>query len=216
MLFTVTALLMAFSCGNDTSGPSESIPIYFPMETGDYWTWDYSSIEDREGTQNDSTELGERTWLVEGIVDHDGGFSLYQITLTDSIVTFFNSIPVDTLLSETTEYYRLENSEVRYYYSLSDTTSWLLLDLPLALGKSWNDVENAEYTVLSMDTTLALPYGTADGCAWVQSDYGISLLPTYDNWYYEPGIGTVKRVYHQENDVSYYLSTWQLTSSSRL
>lgn len=215
LLASLAGALILAGCGDDTTGPTPVEQPYFPMAVGDYWTWDYAFYQDLPGVQSDSTEAGTRTWTVDQLVTHQSGFQLYQVTLSDSIVLYYQSTPVDTAVYSYIEYYRVTDDFVRYYYSLEDTTFWLELDLPLYDGKTWYDVENALYTVMSMDTTLSLPFGTADSCAWVQEHWGEYML-TWDNWFYQPGVGPVKRVFRQEYQTSEYVSTWELTGSSRL
>ncbi|MEA3266879.1 MAG: hypothetical protein U9P42_08040 [Candidatus Fermentibacteria bacterium] len=183
------------------------------MTAGDFRAFDYSYTFGEIGNPSDSTRSGTHMWLVNGVVNHDQGFELLSVTVTDSIVRYFQSVPVDTVFTEITEYYRVSDSEVSYYYSLSDTTSWLLLDLPLVSGKTWYDVENALYTVMTVDTTLSLPFGIAEGCALIQATWG-QTLSTCDDRYYEPDLGLVKRVYHKEDANVFYTSIWELTASN--
>jgi hypothetical protein len=214
MILFVAIIIMTLSCGKSTTGPSENDPVYFPMAAGDYWLWSYTY-----STQNlptDITEEGTRLWTVDGVVSHSQGFQMFQVTVSDSVVVFDGGSPVDTVFSEIVEYYRVLDSGVSYYYTTEEAPSWLLLDFPLTLGKTWYDVENALYEVMSVDTTLTLPFGVAANCAWVLSSFTHPDPHTFDSWFCMPGVGLVKRVFHQDISGSIYHSEFELTSSSRL
>jgi hypothetical protein len=69
---------------------------------------------------------------------------------------------------------------------------------------------------MSMDTSLTLPFGTADSCAWVRQTWGDSTFTTDDDAFYQPEVGMVNRIFHQEGYGATYHGTWMLTGSSRL
>jgi len=200
-IFTITAVLIFLllaACGSNTTGPSEP-GDWLPLTVNNWWVTDTSG--NWIGTKGDTTG----TWTgsfgakITGVIQHAGGFSVYERKAFRSITTTTPDsswTAVDTLY----DYFRKTDEDLRCYEDTTTLKYDILLRFPVTLGDSWlkTDSSQIELEVTSLSETVTVPAGTFENCIVVRETSPISSGYAVTNHYYHRGIGQVQALFTME------------------
>ncbi|MCK4505941.1 MAG: hypothetical protein KAW14_10005 [Candidatus Aegiribacteria sp.] len=209
-MFSVISLLIVFSCGSDSTGPSGNTD-YLPMAVGNQWNYSLSGY---------FTEAGTDTVIISGscvskvleVTTHQEGFQLYAIQ--DSSTTTL-TFPDTTLTNIDTLYAHKADTEWRRYDDTTSTDYEIFMKLPVSLGDGW--IPNADEptimrTVLSVSETVTVPAGTYTDCANLR-DSDSQEPDFYFDHYFSRGTGVVRFLISETDSTETVYMAYDLTSS---
>ena len=178
IMLSILLLALIMACGDSTSPAGPVIPPlegYFPIQVGSNWQYALSGTEtDDDG---DWTISGSETWNISGQSVHDEGFNVFQIdgnwTITHTEVGGSSSY---TDNGSYTDYIYSDDDVVRFYDDLSATSYSVHLELPLAVGNTWEYWPDypgfATISVQSLSASVTVPVGSFSESAHLSIDYG--------------------------------------------
>ena len=204
LLITVSAVLLLSGCGDSPLSESGT-EDYFPMESGDWWFYDYYAVQ----TEPDSLLWEEGSYFDIVISVSEDTFLVER---TASFWLSSGQPRPDTMVFLDTLTYIVNTNSVVLHYD-PDSRGHTELDFPLELNKTWGN-----YTVTDMHVDLSVPGGDYEDCACVGL-YLEDLLSTR-YMYYCPDVGIVAQ-YIFDADMygsGVYLRDYyfELSSSSRI
>ncbi len=200
-LFLATAafsFLLLAACGSDTTGPSEP-GDWLPLTVNNWWIIDTSG--DWIGTKGDTTGTwtGSYDARITDVMQHAGGFSVYERRAVRSITTTTPDsswTAVDTLY----DYFRKTDDDLRCYKDTTTLKYDILLRFPVTLGDTWlkKDSSQIELEVTSLSETVTVPAGTFKNCIVVRETAPIGSGTAVTDHYYHRGVGQVQDLFTME------------------
>jgi len=137
LVILAAAVLIAASCGNDSTGPNPPPEEdWMPLTVGNWWNY----IADGymiPGSSADTVDIeGTTERRVTALLDHSGGFQVYEFR---SIMNLIFIAPDTTYanLDTTYVYIRITDDEIQAYDDTVSTDYMLLAPLPLVLSQTW-------------------------------------------------------------------------------
>jgi hypothetical protein len=140
-------------------------------------------------------------WIMrDDLYDSTGG--IWHTALDTTIIGRDTLIKNDTWRQMVgTKYFWLNKADGLWRYDADVTDApELLLKYPAAVGDSWNFMQGAStsrVTVVSLSVAITVPAGTFDCYC-----YRINISATsadYEDYYVKPGLGMIKYVYYTPN-----------------
>ena len=179
-LLPVIALLI--SCGGE-----EEVDNYFPLTTGNTWTYDMvyrmMLVDTTEYTGTSTTEITRETTLNNNVEV----FEQVTTMIWDDTTTMPNS--VDTTYIQATDEY------IFIYDDLADIAPDTSLALPIEQGNTWTVYADTTDTLTAEvieQVDITVPAGTYANCWDIQYT---SLGQTQDNWF-ALDVGIVRHFMH--------------------
>ncbi|MCK5842290.1 MAG: hypothetical protein KAH31_08995 [Candidatus Sabulitectum sp.] len=193
-VLTVSVLLAIAACGDSTTGPSAA-GEWFPATVGNWW---FTSMEGYwTDTQGDTTS----TWTgsfdnrITAVVQHAGGFSVYE---RRAYGTMTNITPDSTWTTVDTlyHYFQQTDEELRCYDDLTTTEYRIFAKFPITLNETWshNDSSGTVLEVISLSETVNVSAGTFTDCALVRETVTLGSSEWITDHYYHRGTGNVKNI----------------------
>jgi len=212
-VIAVFSLLLLFSCGEDSTGPSDP-GDYLPLSVGNQWNYSISGY--MKTTDRDSFPItGTKLTAITGSTSHQSGFDLYM--LKDSSCTVVTT--PDTTYTNTeviTEYICRTDTEYRIYEDTVTTDYELLMKLPVVLNDSWvpkPDEPTITRTVHSTTTDITVPAGSYSDCVDLR-DTDTAEPGTAFDIYISRGNGAVEFVVAMDDSTQTMHLDFKLTSST--
>jgi hypothetical protein len=210
--FAVLLLMLLFSCGEDSTGPSAP-GDYLPLSVGNQWNYSISGY--MKTTDRDSFPItGTKLTSIAGLTTHQSGFDLY--VLKDSSYTIVTT--PDTTFTNTeviTEYICKTDTEYRIYKDTVTTDYELLLKLPVVLNDSWvpkPDEPTVTRRVQSTTSSITVPAGSYSDCVDLR-DTDTAEPGTAFDIYISRGDGAVEFIVMMDDSTQTMYMDFKLTSS---
>lgn len=209
-ILAVVSLLVVFSCGSSSTGPSGN-DDYLPLAVGNQWNYSLSGYA--TAFDDDTTFFtGSNITVITGTTTHQQGFQLY--ISQDSSTTIMTS-PDTTITIITTSYLQKSDTEIRLYDDTTTADYKLFVKLPITLGDTWTpvlDTPEISRTVLSLSASTTVPAGSYSSCANLR-DTSTEAPDFYFNLFLARGTGVVKYVINDASSESVIYMAYDLTSS---
>jgi len=209
---TVLLLTMLFSCGKDSTGPSDP-GDYLPLSVGNQWIYSMSGYL-KMATRDSLLITGAKLTVITGLTTHQSGFDLY--VLKDS-TTMSVTMP-DTTITNTevsTDYICKTDTEYRIYDDTVTTEYEILLKLPVVLNDSWvpeSDEPTVTRTVRSVTSNITVPAGSYSDCVYLR-DTDTAKPGSYFDIYISRGNGAVEFTIQMVDSTNTMFMDFDLTSS---
>ncbi len=172
LIIGLASLLAIVAC-NDSTGPSAGTSgNLWPMTLGNNWT--YLDTDYYDGSYYTVS-------VIETGVDMSFGSNMALIVSSNEDEKWSDSV-----------YFENSDNYIREWIYDGGSQSWTyftFLELPLAIGKTWQPWADDSYTMecVSLDTTIAVEAGTFENCVKIKSSSEFG--ETY--YYFTQGVGLV-------------------------
>jgi hypothetical protein len=201
-VIAVLLLTMLFSCGKDSTGPSDP-GDYLPLSVGNQWIYSMSGYL-KMATRDSLLITGAKLTVITGLTTHQSGYDLY--VLKDS-TTMSVTMP-DTTITKTDTEYRIYDDTVTTEYEI-------LLKLPVVLNDSWvpeSDEPTVTRTVRSVTSNITVPAGSYSDCVYLR-DTDTAKPGSYFDFYISRGNGAVEFTIQMVDSTNTMFMDFDLTSS---
>ncbi len=208
----IPVLLIMTGCGGSSNptGPSAG-GDWLPLEVGNVWYYELTGT-----LQDDSVSYnidGSCSFEITGTETHDDGFTLYECERLETFILLSDTVPVDTTFISGGFYYRSDSTGIYEYTSVSDSTAFQVLQLPLTAGSTWNPDQFGQFNVMSLTASISVPLGSYSNCTQIR--YIEPASPDeYTDQYYISDIGIGLWDMHWPDPTSTDFVHYQLQLSS--